>query len=30
MAYEFTVSDVLPASPQAVYEAWMSSDGTAR
>jgi|SRR5664280_993889 len=27
MAYEFTVSDVLPASPQAVYEAWMSSEG---
>jgi uncharacterized protein YndB with AHSA1/START domain len=26
MAYEFTVSDVVPASPQAVYEAWMSSD----
>lgn len=26
MAYEFTVSDVLPASPQAVYEAWMSSE----
>lgn len=26
MAYEFTVSDVLPASPQAVYEAWMSRE----
>jgi uncharacterized protein YndB with AHSA1/START domain len=26
MAYEFTVSDVLPAAPQAVYDAWMSSE----
>ena len=30
MAYEFTVSDVLPASPQAVYEAWISSEAHAR
>jgi uncharacterized protein YndB with AHSA1/START domain len=29
MAYEFTVSDVLPAAPMAVYEAWMSDDGHA-
>ena len=29
MAYEFTVSEVLPATPQAVYDAWMSSDGHA-
>jgi uncharacterized protein YndB with AHSA1/START domain len=27
MAYEFTIADVLPATPQAVYEAWMSDDG---
>jgi activator of HSP90 ATPase len=25
MAYEFTISAVLPATPQAVYDAWMSS-----
>lgn len=29
MAYEFTVSDVLPATPMAVYDAWMSNDGPA-
>ena len=29
MFIEFTVSDVLPATPDAVYEAWMSSDGHA-
>ena len=29
MAYEFTVSDVLPATPAAVYDAWMSSEGHA-
>ncbi len=29
MAYEFTVSDVLPATPEAIYEAWMSSEGHA-
>lgn len=27
MAYEFTIADVLPATPQAVYDAWMSDDG---
>jgi uncharacterized protein YndB with AHSA1/START domain len=27
MAYEFTISDVLPATPQAIFEAWMSSEG---
>jgi uncharacterized protein YndB with AHSA1/START domain len=29
MAYEFIVSDVLPAAPAAVYQAWMSSEGHA-
>jgi uncharacterized protein YndB with AHSA1/START domain len=29
MAYEFTVSEVLPATPMAVYDAWMSDDGHA-
>ena len=29
MAYDFELSDVLPASPQAIYEAWMSSGGHA-
>jgi uncharacterized protein YndB with AHSA1/START domain len=29
MAYEFTVSDILPANPQVVYDAWMSSEGHA-
>ena len=27
MAYQFTVSDVIPATPMAVYDAWMSNDG---
>jgi uncharacterized protein YndB with AHSA1/START domain len=27
MAYEFTVADVMPATPRAVYDAWMSDDG---
>ncbi len=27
MAFEFTVSDVIPASPQQIYDAWLSSDG---
>ncbi|MGD0121292.1 MAG: hypothetical protein ABSC46_01880 [Candidatus Limnocylindrales bacterium] len=27
MACEFTVSDVIPATPMAVYDAWMSNDG---
>jgi activator of HSP90 ATPase len=27
MSYAFTVSDMLPAAPQAVYDAWMDSGG---
>ena len=27
MTYNFELSDVLPATPQAIYDAWMSSDG---
>ena len=27
MAYGFELSDVIPATPQAVYDAWMSSAG---
>jgi activator of HSP90 ATPase len=27
MAYDFELSDVLPATPQAIYAAWLSSDG---
>ncbi len=27
MAHEFTVSVVIPASPQAIYEAWLDSEG---
>ncbi len=27
MAHDFEVSDVLPGSPQAIYEAWMSTAG---
>lgn len=27
MAYDFEVSDVLPATPDAIYSAWMSSAG---
>jgi uncharacterized protein YndB with AHSA1/START domain len=27
MAYDFEVSDLLPAQPDAVYAAWLSSDG---
>lgn len=27
MTYGFEVSDVLPATPQTVYETWLSSDG---
>jgi activator of HSP90 ATPase len=26
MTYGFTVSDRIPATPQAIYDAWMSSD----
>ena len=29
MPFEFTLSDVIPASPQAIYDAWLSSDGHA-
>jgi activator of HSP90 ATPase len=27
MAFEFTVSDVIPASPREIYHAWLSSKG---
>lgn len=27
MGYDFEVSDTLPGTPDAIYEAWMSSDG---
>jgi activator of HSP90 ATPase len=27
MGYDFEVSDVLPGTPDAIYRAWMSSDG---
>jgi uncharacterized protein YndB with AHSA1/START domain len=27
MTYDFEVSDQIPASPEEVYEAWLSSDG---
>ncbi|MFY9782722.1 MAG: SRPBCC domain-containing protein [Acidimicrobiales bacterium] len=27
MTYDFEVSEQIPASPQAIYEAWLSSDG---
>jgi uncharacterized protein YndB with AHSA1/START domain len=27
MSVEFTVSDVIPATPQQVYDAWLSSEG---
>ena len=29
MPIEFTVSDVIPASPQEIYDAWLSSEGHA-
>ncbi len=29
MAYDFEVSDVIPATPDAIYAAWMSSEGHA-
>jgi activator of HSP90 ATPase len=29
MAYDYELSDVMPAAPETVYEAWMSSDGHA-
>lgn len=27
MAYDYELVDIIPASPHAVYEAWMSSEG---
>jgi activator of HSP90 ATPase len=27
MGYDFEVSDVLPGTPEAIYRAWMTSDG---
>ena len=27
MAFDFTVSDIISARPQQIYEAWLSSDG---
>jgi activator of HSP90 ATPase len=30
MAFEFTVSDVIPASPRQIYDAWLSSEGHER
>jgi activator of HSP90 ATPase len=27
MTYDFEVSDSIPASPEEIYDAWMSSDG---
>jgi len=27
MPFDSSVSDVIPASPQAIYDAWLSSDG---
>jgi len=29
MPFEFTLSDVIPASPQEIYDAWLSSNGHA-
>ena len=29
MPYEFTVSDVIPATPQEIYDAWLDSQGHA-
>lgn len=30
MTIEFTVSGILPASPQAIYDAWLDNDGHTR
>jgi len=30
MALEFTVSTILPANPEVVYDSWLSSDGHSR
>ena len=27
MPYDFTVSDIIPAEPQAIYDAWLDSEG---
>jgi activator of HSP90 ATPase len=27
MPFDFSVSDIIPASPQEIYDAWLSSDG---
>jgi activator of HSP90 ATPase len=27
MAFDFTVSDIIPARPRQIYDAWLSSDG---
>jgi uncharacterized protein YndB with AHSA1/START domain len=27
MSYDFTLTDVIPASPQAIYDAWLDSRG---
>jgi activator of HSP90 ATPase len=29
MAFDFSVSEIIPASPQQIYDAWLSSDGHA-
>lgn len=29
MSFEFSVSDTIPATPQQIYDAWLSSDGHA-
>jgi activator of HSP90 ATPase len=29
MPYNFTVSDIIPADPQAIYDAWLDSEGHA-
>jgi hypothetical protein len=29
MPFEFSVSDVIPASPRAIYDAWLDSQGHA-
>lgn len=30
MSYEFTLTDLIPATPEAVYDAWLDSDGHTR
>jgi len=30
MPFEFSVSDVIPASPEQIYDAWLDSEGHAR